>query len=240
MDMHDMAMRMFGDSSPSNTAPAGSTMVDTPPTQTPTQVLFGDATAVPEPLTKSEPRTDAEMAEGLYAEEETPPADAPDDEDMQAIRRDAAMFPAEAEKAIALSEFDVTLGVTGLVDGQEVTVTKPILRKAVSEIRAMTADIGMNQQEAADFVANIKRIGTSKPIPDDQRIPNREKAVDMLNREHGNEAARALKAARRYIAKNPKLASILERSGLGDDPETVATIARRALGLVRAGKLRLK
>lgn len=235
----DMAVRMFGDSSPSNTAPAGSTMVDTPPTQTPTQVLFGDAAAAPEPLTKSEPRTDAEMAEGLYAEEEAPPADAPSDEGMQAIRRDAAMFPAEAEKAIALSEFDVTLGVTGLVDGQEVTVTKPILRKAVSEIRAMTADIGMNQQEAADFVANIKRIGTSKPIPEDQRIPNREKAVDMLNREHGNEAARALKAARRYVGMNPKLSTILERSGLGDDPATVVTIARRALGLVRAGKLRL-
>lgn len=240
MDAHDMAMRMFGDSSPSNTAPAGSTMVDTPPIQTPTQVLYADEAPAPEPLPESAPRTDEEMAQGLFDEEDTPPPEVPETEEMQSIRRESAMFPAEAVKEIALSEFDQIVGHTiPMDDGSTLTVTKEVTRKAAAEVRAMASDLSLSRDEIKAVREAFNRSASLKNADEQTRIASREKAVDLLNREHGNEAARAFKAARSYIAKNPKLASMLERSGLGDDPETVATIARRALGLVRSGKLRV-
>lgn len=241
MDMHDMALRLFGGPSPSSTAPAGSTMVDTPPTQTPTQVLYGDETPAPEPLPESAPRTNEELAQGMFAEEELPPADEPDDPGMVAIRREARMFSGEVEKEIALSEFDRIVGHTiPLDDGSTLTVTKEVARKAAAEIRAMASDLSLNGSEIKGMREAFKRSAALKNADDQTRIASREKAVDLLNREHGNEAARAFRAALSYVNKNPRVAAMLDRSGAGDDPETVALIARKALQLHRAGKLKVK
>ncbi len=240
MDMHDMAMRMFGDSSPSSTAPAGSTMVDTPPTQTPTQVLYGDETPAPEPLPESAPRTNEELAQGMFAEEELPPADEPDDPDMVAIRREARMYSGEAEKAIPLSEAYKIIGQTlPMDDGSTLIVTKELALKATAEIRAMASDLSLSGEDINAVREAFKRSTALKNADEQTRIASREMAVDLLNREHGNEAARAFRAARAYIAKNPRVAAMLDKSGAGDDPETVALIARKALQLHRAGKLKV-
>lgn len=240
MDMHDMAMRMFGDSSPSNTAPAGSTMVDTPPIQTPTQVLYGDEAPAPEPLPESAPRTNEELAQGMFAEEELPSPDEPSDPDMISIRREARMYSGEAEKAIPLSEAYKIIGQTvPMDDGSTLIVTKELALKATAEIRAMASDLSLSGEDINAVREAFKRSTALKNADEQTRIASREMAVDLLNREHGNEAARAFRAARAYIAKNPRVAAMLDRSGAGDDPETVALIARKALQLHRAGKLKV-
>lgn len=240
MDMHDMAMRMFGDSSPSNTTPAGSTMVDTPPTQTPTQVLYADEAPAPEPLPESAPRTNEELAQGMFAEEELPRADEPSDPDMVAIRREARMYSGEAEKAIPLSEANTIIGQTVPTDdGASLIVTKELALKATAEIRAMASDLSLSGEDINAVREAFKRSTALKNADEQTRIASREKAVDMLNREHGNEAARAFRAALSYVNKNPRVAAMLDKSGAGDDPMVVALIARKALQLHRVGKLKV-
>lgn len=240
MDAHDMAMRLFGDSTPSTSAPAGATMLDTPAAPTVTATLYGDETPAPEALPKSEPRTDAEMAEGMFGEDELPPADEPDDPDMVAIRREARMYSGEAEKAIPLSEAYKIIGQTlPMEDGSSLTVTKELALKATAQIRAMASDLSLSGNDIDAVREAFKRSTALKNADEQTRIASREKAIDLLNREHGNDAARAFRAARLYISKNPHVAAMLDKSGAGDDPETVALIARKALQLVRAGKLRI-
>lgn len=171
---------------------------------------------------------------------DVPPADAPEDDEMKAIRSEWTFYPAEVNKSVPHDVFDEAIGTTSQVGDQVVTADREMVRRGVAEIRALVGDLGMNREEATSFVENIKRIGKGSPIPEDQRIAGRESAVERLNAEHGEQAALALRASRAYIAKNPKLGSLLERSGLGDDPATVVTIARRALALHRAGKLKVK
>jgi len=167
-----------------------------------------------------------------------PPAEVPEDDDMKAIRSEWTFYPAEVNKSVSHQVFDEAIGTTVQIDDQPVEVTRELVKKGVAEVRAIVGDLGMNLEEATSFVSNIKRAGQGQPPQD--RIPGREAAVETLNREHGENAAQALRAARAYIAKNPKLGGLLERSGLGDDPATVATIARRALALSRSGKLKVK
>jgi hypothetical protein len=57
-----------------------------------------------------------------------------------------------------------------------------------------------------------------------------------LNADYGNGAAQALKTAQQYVARHPKLAAVLEQTGLGSDPRVVRVVARRAMSLRAHGK----
>ncbi|MDP2024532.1 MAG: hypothetical protein Q8L16_26915 [Hydrogenophaga sp.] len=167
-----------------------------------------------------------------------PPAEVPEDDDMKAIRSEWTFYPAEVNKSVPHEVFDSAIGKTIDLDGQQVEVTRSLARKAVGELRAVVGDIGLSKEEVSSIAQTMNRLASSGT--NDDPIQNRERAVDLLNREHGENAAQALRAARAYISKNPKLGRLLDQSGLGDDPATVATIARRALALNRSGKLKVK
>lgn len=183
-------------------------------------------------------------AKGLYsktyAAESLPDYDEPEDEDMRAVRSDWRLFPAEVEKAVGADVFDEAIDTTVEIDGRPTKVTREMLGKSVAEFRALVGDLGLNADQASYLLSEIKRLGAMKDRGEEDPLPKRESAVELLNGEHGGNASLSLRAARAYIEKNPKLGRLLDRSGLGDDPKVVAMVARRALSLHQAGKLKVK
>lgn len=208
--------------------------------ETPTAPATGEQIDQLAPVAHQEDKQ--EVAERFFnnsgAAIDMPPAEVPEDDDMKAIRSEWTFYPAEVNKSVSHQVFDEAIGTTIQIGDQSVEVTRKLVNKVVSEVRATVGDLGMNAEEAKAFVSSVKRAGKGEAPQD--RVPGRESAVEMLNAEHGVNAAQALRAARAYVEKNPKLGRVLELSGLGDDPATVATIARRAFALQRSGKLKVK
>lgn len=171
-------------------------------------------------------------------EGEVPMADDPEDEDMAAIRKNWKPYPGEVNKAIPSSYFDQYVGKKVEIEGKSVEITREMVLKTVSVMRALVGDLSLNRKESVDLVEAIRN---AKPQGDEAAaIPRREATIDALNREHGDKANKAFRAARAYVAKNPILAGILDRSELGDEPKVVVLIARKALALHEAGKLKVE
>jgi hypothetical protein len=104
------------------------------------------------------------------------------------------------------------------------------------EVQALATELGLSRTEIASIGEGLTFAQSVRG--DAQRImAARESAVDLLNQEHGDQAKLAVRAARAYVAANPKLSAMLDRTGAGDAPQAIVLIARRALALHRAGKL---
>lgn len=246
---HDeMAARMFGATTPSGQEPpagAGESTLLVPAgaavkvaglvERTPT---VGDTGGDAQPI---RPRTDEEMARALYGTKPTlPEPDEPESEEMRDIRQspERRLFgKAEADAAVPAEMFSHLVGTRVEVGDGTLEITAPLAEKALVEVRAMVADLGLNQ----DDVQTMKQGFTHAQALTDEAsvIASRETAVEALNKEFGQQAALALRAARAYVAANPKLSRILEQTRAGDSPQAVLTIAKRALPLVKAGRLRL-
>lgn len=179
-------------------------------------------------------RTDAEMEAALFGAEPMPAAELPEGDEARVIRREAAMFTADAEQALPVSLFEGAVGQSvTLDDGTAVQITREHAKQATANVRGWASDLGLSKSE----ITTIKD-WSSRSADRAQAVANRERAVQILNDEHGNDASRALRAAQAYIGMHPKLAAVLN-TGAGDDPQTVAIIARKALALHKAGKLRI-
>lgn len=161
----------------------------------------------------------------------------PTDEDMQAVRDDWVRYPAEINKAIGHQAFDALVGKTVEIDGQQVEVTREMATRAVARTRAIAGDLGLSQAEMKEFKARWEQV---EALPDVPLAQARTAALGRLSQEHGEKAEQAFQCARAYVAKNPVLARVLDKSRLGNDPAIIAMIARRAMALHEAGKLRLK
>ena len=202
-----------------------------------------DARVEPEPLAKRSKETphdrEARQAEDVYGETPAPSVDMPLDPEMLAIRNSAERKLygiAEATAGIAPEVFHHVVGQSVQVEGQSVKITAEVAGKATEELRAMAADLGVDRSQIGEIRAGFERANS---FTDETRQDSRDRAVDLLNKEHGQEAALAYKAACAYVAKNPGLHAILDR-GAGDDAKVIAIIAKRALELHKAGKLSLK
>lgn len=182
-------------------------------------------------------------AENLYpsmVEEDNPSAYEPKDDEMKLIRKGWTMYPAEVEKMITTAMFDEYIGKDIEVNGKTVKATKEITRRAVSELRALVGDLSLSRDEFEDLMETVRSVKPQAEFDEKAVIPMREATVEALNREHNDKAFKAFKAARAYVAKNPILGDILDKSGLGDQPKVVAVIARKALALHESGKLSIK
>lgn len=161
------------------------------------------------------------------------------DAEMQAVRDDPAhrMFSVSAAaRAVPDTIFDGAIGQTIEIDGQPVQIDRDLATKSVMALREMAADLNLSDRDMVGVTEGLTFAQSIRGDPE-KAIAARESAVEMLNAEHGQEAALAARAARAYVAKNPKLGALLDRTGAGDSPQTIALIARRALSLHKAGKL---
>ncbi|MEV3839300.1 hypothetical protein [Aeromonas dhakensis] len=246
MSIEDIANRMYGAPPQSSQTTSEGAPADTPArtTEQLAEALYGGPNAAkPEPAPKSDatsPR-DGEVevshekrdAEQLAADAYPEPGELPQpvsSPDLADIRNDPswAAYPAAGEKEIPPSLFEQTIGQDG--------ITAEHAAQATAEMRAAALDLSLTQSELQAVKAGFERAVTSDR---ENAVALREHAVSRLNTEHGDSAALAFRCARAYVAANPRLAAVLDATNAGDDPEVVATIARKALALHRAGKLKV-
>lgn len=185
-------------------------------------------------------RTEDQLAEAMYGNSEPLPAAEPlADKELQALRDDGAhrMYSVpEAERAVRANIFDGSVGQKFEVDGQSVEFTQESARKAVTELRAMAADLALTESEMA-AVQDSLAFGQSIKGDAEKISAARATAVTKLNEEFGERAGFAADAARAFVQKNPRLAAVLDHTGAGDSPQVILRIARRAVALHGEGKL---
>lgn len=93
--------------------------------------------------------------------------------------------------------------------------------------KAILADLGVTQAEARQIDTATRQMKQNPP--DQQQIEQWQREADELLRYefHGSEQG-ALKDARNLAARDPRVREFLEQSGLGDHPQVVLIMARRA------------
>ncbi|MDZ7594414.1 MAG: hypothetical protein U0932_07160 [Thiobacillus sp.] len=104
---------------------------------------------------------------------------------------------------------------------------------AVRELRGMLADTGLAPVEAG-YLLNRSSIVRAENKTDEQQ---RREARAVLAKEFDDPDA-ALSDARKLITRDPRFAKFIARKGLGNDAETVLTLARAARSQRAAGKLK--
>jgi hypothetical protein len=102
-----------------------------------------------------------------------------------------------------------------------------------SEWREIFADIGASPQDARELV-QAADIFTSQPMTPQRDAANVNAARQLMTQQFGADADQALADAQALVKRDPRLANILERSRLGNDPKTVVKVAQ----LARSAKLR--
>ena len=166
------------------------------------------------------------------------PAEAPERAATDTVASAEPAEPADgaSEQAVPDDVFNGLVGTSVELDGEQVAVSEELARQAVADLREMATGLQLSK----DDVAGVGEALTfAQWIRGDEQktLAAREAVVELLNTEHGDSAALAARAAKAYVANNAKLARFLDRSGMGDAPQVVALIARRALALHTAGKL---
>ncbi|MCQ4325765.1 hypothetical protein CXK94_08370 [Stutzerimonas stutzeri] len=151
--------------------------------------------------------------------------------DIQAMREQARaedpalrMYPPEKQiTAISENAFD---SVPDMPQEQRVAVAH--------ELRRMTADLGFGNNDVSELNNRIRQI-EANPLDVGQA---RAEASKLLVREFGKDADRALADARKLVMRDPRVAQIIEQTGLGDDPQTILKFAKQARSLRQKGKLK--
>ncbi|WP_227243989.1 hypothetical protein [Paraburkholderia caribensis] len=96
-----------------------------------------------------------------------------------------------------------------------------------AEWREQFEDFGASPQDARELVDAARRF-VAEPMTPQRDMANVNAAIEAMNREFGNDAAKALADAQAMVKRDPRLVKILESSRLGNDPTTVVKLARLA------------
>lgn len=96
-----------------------------------------------------------------------------------------------------------------------------------AEWREIFEDVQASPQDARELVDAARRFD-AEPMTPQRDMANVNSAIDLMNREFGNDAAKALADAQAMVKRDPRLVKILEQSRLGNDPTTVVKLARLA------------
>ncbi|WP_301101092.1 hypothetical protein [Propionivibrio sp.] len=189
------------------------------PAADPTQQPADDA-----PIVK---RTDAELATAMYPEPEEPVVLDPVPPDVAAIRDDIArrLYSAQDTFAEAIPD-KVFANVAGLDPAAG--------RKTAAELREISADLDLAPQDVQKLRERITYVQTNQPTVAAQW----DETVSLLNAEYGTDAKQALRDARALLRRDPRAARVIEAMGLGNDPQTVMIIARRARSAKGTGRIK--
>ena len=182
----------------------------------------------PEALAEPAPFDDLRPAEEvLYPEKDAPSPLIEVPPEVQALRDDPLrqMYGAQVEFKRVIADEDFVVP-----EGED----PALATQAARELREIAADIGLSAPDAQmlrDRIQIAKH--NTAPIPDQH-----DACVDALNAEFGMGAKQALLDARALLRRDPRAAAVIEHLGLGNDPQTVLMIARKAQQARRAGKLK--
>lgn len=170
---------------------------------------------------------EAQMAEALYGEKSAPAASAqlaPAVQKMRAADPARRMFSPQLTYAEVLPDPENEPG----------RAPDPVMVGAVREMRELMADLGLPPTEVAalrDRSLAVRRAGTDQ-------AGQQKASADALERRFGKEASATLKEARALVARDPRVGKLIESMGLGDDAETIITLAEAARRQKTRGQLK--
>lgn len=220
-------------------APAPEPVAETLITSAPVQ----PATPAAEPVHDSPAANLSEDArleasgERLFNKDPEPFVDSNAPEEVQALREadpSRRMYSAQTVYATDLpdADFEAVVGQKG-PDGAPFTQEQAV--QAAATFREIAADLTLSATDVRELVPIIK----APPPTPEQQASNRAVAFQWLNEAHGDQAGFALAAAQALVARDPRVAALLDRSGAGDDVRVVSKIVASALKLAAAGKLKV-
>lgn len=111
------------------------------------------------------------------------------------------------------------------------------LDRQVSGLASALVDIGADHDLVRDMSRIVKTHAGAQFDPD-VRAEMRAGAVAEVQRRYGPDAARKLADAQKLVNRDPRLATILSKTGLGDSPKVVVRLVEIAASQRAAGKLR--
>ena len=125
--------------------------------------------------------------------------------------------------------FEAVLSGTGLPSEVQAVVA--------TEYRHMAADIGASSDEASQILATVQGMVSTPPTPE-QSARMQGEAAALVVAKYGDEATQVLDITKKMIARDPRLAQVLNASGAGNDPRTVMTLVELAVRQRAAGHLK--
>jgi hypothetical protein len=234
--MTDAASILYPSSTPAAPAPAPTAAHDA------ASILYGPAPAPPaapaaEPAAPTPTPTPTPAADADAAEAEVKPADdaaakaeplkieVP--ENIRALREASAT----ASDVLYANTIDPAIG--GMFSDVE-QLTLPERKAAAAELSRMARDVGLDHDDVAGLVSRAPSVRSLTP---EQVTQNQAEAARLLRDEFGDRAQQALADAVKLATRDPRTKGILERSGLGNDPQTILKFARLAVRERNSGRL---
>lgn len=130
---------------------------------------------------------------------------------------------------------DSTYGTQPIIDDAMAEVPEEVRLAVESEVREMGMDVGASPVEFQQSVQLATTLYKNPPTAE-QVGEWRQTALAQLKASYGDGWKGALADAQKLVQRDPRLAALLDRNGLGDHPQMV----ERLVNLARAQKLRGK
>lgn len=119
----------------------------------------------------------------------------------------------------------------------EVDVPDEVKSAAAAEFREIATDVGLSSPEAKMVLSEFRAALASPPTLE-ARAAGVAEAQRQLAAKYGEDVPQVLADARALVARDPRVAQLLERSGLGDDPKMIMRMAELGRRARIAGKLK--
>lgn len=168
--------------------------------------------------TPAEPLTPAQRLYGSDTPSAAAPIDVPGN--IQTLRDSTPTSP--AEKLYGSTPHPAAL--------QLVKTSNPLQTPAEQtalalEISRMGKDMGLDD---ADLGELINRAPLARQVAPEKVNQQHAEAMRLLRDAFGSKADQALADAKRLASRDPRMATLLTQTGLGNDPQTVLLLARKA------------
>jgi hypothetical protein len=196
---------------------------------TPTVAPAAEAEPAAETMLTDAPQAEADKSLYPSMNEEKPFVDSNAPDAVKALRdadKDRRMF--SPQRAYAS---DLPASIFDRVEG----ITAEVREQAAGVWREVAADLQIPPVEVRELVG----IFQAPPPPPEVQEANRSASMKWLIDQHGDRAGHVLEAAQALVARDPRVAALLDHSGAGDNPKVVAKIVASALRQVASGKLKM-
>lgn len=175
---------------------------------------------------KARPTDDASIAERMWGDKEAPApqlAEVPDA--IKTLRDDPLRRMFSPQGSFASVQLEESMA--------HLSLDPAVKTAAAAEFREVFADFGASPQDAKELVDTVTRFG-AEPMTTERDATNTNSAIQILNEHYGTDAKAALATAQEMIARDPRIARMLDTTRLGNDPQTVLKLVQ----LARSAKMR--
>jgi len=112
-----------------------------------------------------------------------------------------------------------------------------VAAKNVAELKEVFADVGASRTDASMFLAEAKGLAKTPPTAEQSKAMQVD-AMRQMRETYGPKAYDTLQLAQKFIKRDPRLASFLSTTGIGDAPRVVMRMAELALDAKARGQIK--